>query len=46
MIVLTGNIGPFEREKIEAYPQAIRLFEKPISSVQVNDVFEYLNAKN
>lgn len=46
VIVLTGNIGPFEREKIEAYPQAIRLFEKPISSVQVNDVFEYLNAKN
>ncbi|MBN3518518.1 response regulator [Algoriphagus lutimaris] len=46
VIVLTGNIGPFEREKIEAFPQAIRLFEKPISSVQVNDVFQYLNSKN
>lgn len=46
VIVLTGNIGPFEREKIEAFPQAIRLFEKPISSVHVDDVFHYLNSQN
>ncbi|WP_296702210.1 response regulator [Algoriphagus sp.] len=43
VVVLTGNIGPEEIEKIKIFPQAIRLFEKPISNDHLSEIFQFLN---
>lgn len=43
VVVLTGNIGSEEIEKMKIFPQAIRLFEKPISNNHLTEVFQFLN---
>ncbi len=42
VVVLTGNVGLEEVNKMESFPQAIRLFEKPISSEHLSEVFQFL----
>ena len=44
VVVLTGNISPYELEKMKDFPQAIRLFEKPISTEQIADILNYLKS--
>lgn len=43
VVVLTGNIGPDEVKKMEDFPQAIRLFEKPISNDHLGEIFQLLD---
>jgi len=43
VVVLTGNIGSEEIEKMKGFPQAIRIFEKPISNDHLSEVFNLLN---
>lgn len=42
VVVLTGNIGPEEIKKMEVFPQAIKLFEKPISNDHLSEIFQLL----
>jgi DNA-binding NtrC family response regulator len=43
VVVLTGNIGSDEVKKMEDFPQAIRLFEKPISNDHLAEIFQLLD---
>ncbi|MEN2281071.1 response regulator [Algoriphagus sp. SE2] len=43
VVILTGNIGHEEIEKMKAFPQAIRLIEKPISNENLIEIFQFLN---
>ena len=42
VVVLTGNIGPEEIKKMESFPQALKLFEKPISNDHLSEIFQLL----
>ena len=42
VVILTANIGPEEIEKMKISPQAIRLFEKPISNDHLKEIFQLL----
>ncbi|EAZ79591.1 response regulator [Algoriphagus machipongonensis] len=42
LVILTGNISPFELQKKEEYPQVIRLLEKPISASHIEEIISQI----